>query len=76
MGTKGYKSTEFWLTLLAVVLNAIVASGALEVGSLWEKVILMGVTTLGALGYTAGRTLFKSTKLKADAVSRGSSGNP
>jgi len=64
----GYKSTEFWLSLLATLVGAVMASGVIESGGVWDKVIGLVVTVLGALGYTASRALVKSTAVKADAL--------
>lgn len=76
MGTKGYKSTEFWMTLAVIILNALIASDALPVGSMWEKLVLMGVSILAALGYQFNRTVFKSKKLESDTIAGGNKPNP
>jgi hypothetical protein len=59
----GYKTTEFWLSLLAVLLGFFIASGVLEAvpaDSVINKFIGAGVTMLTALGYTVARTKAKS----------------
>jgi hypothetical protein len=68
INTKGYKSTEFWLSLAAVLVGAIMASGVVPDESGWAKVIGLIASVLAALGYTAGRSLFKANKAKAIAM--------
>ena len=57
----GYKTTEFWLILLAILLGAFVASGLLPSDHVAVKVAGMVTTVLAALGYTAGRSVVKRT---------------
>jgi hypothetical protein len=57
--TKGYKTTEFWLKLLALVITALYASGAIPTDSTAAKITAIAATMLGALGYTVSRTLVK-----------------
>lgn len=63
----GYKTTEFWLTLLVTVLGAAMASGLIPEGGLWAKVVGAAMSVLGALGYQASRTFAKraDTSLRA-----------
>lgn len=55
----GIKTTEFWFNLAAQVLNALVVTGAIPSGGVWEKVVLVAGTTLASLGYTVARTRAK-----------------
>jgi hypothetical protein len=55
----GYKTTEFWLTLVAVVLSAVASSGLLAEGSTWVKVVGVALAVLATLGYTASRAVVK-----------------
>lgn len=55
----GYKTTEFWLSLSAVLVGALFASGVIAVDSGADKVLGLVATILGALGYTISRTLVK-----------------
>jgi len=55
----GYKSTEFWLSLAAVLAGFILASGAVVEGSLASTIVGGVLTVLGVLGYTNGRTAVK-----------------
>jgi len=59
----GYKTTEFWLTLLAILLGAFVASGLLPTEHVAIKVAGMVTTVLAALGYTLGRVSAKNTEV-------------
>ena len=55
----GYKTTEFWLTLAATAVGALLASGIIEAGSVWDKAVGVVVSVLGALGYTVARGMAK-----------------
>lgn len=57
--TPGYKTSEFWLTLLAVLLTTFLASGVVTDTSSAAKVVGYLVSVLAALGYTAARTSLK-----------------
>jgi len=59
----GYRTTEFWLSLLATLLGFLMASGVMEtVGqeSIWAKVVGGLVAALAALGYNASRSRVKA----------------
>jgi hypothetical protein len=56
----GYKTTEFWLTLAAVL--AAILQNMLELNSPGERVAAAVVAGLAAIGYTASRTVFKLAK--------------
>lgn len=56
----GYKTTEFWLKLAAVLLTALYASDAIPTSSVATKVAAIAATMLGALGYTVVRGMVKS----------------
>lgn len=66
MGTKGYKSTEFWLSLAAILLGAVMAADIFPDGSGWTKMIGIIIAGLTAMGYTAQRGMFKKAKMLAD----------
>lgn len=55
----GYKTTEFWLSLAAMLLSAAWASGAISDGGTIDKVIGMVASVLTALGYTVARSKAK-----------------
>lgn len=56
----GYKTTEFWLSLVAVVLGALASSGSLADGSTAARVVGLAIAALGALGYSVSRGMAKS----------------
>ena len=55
----GYKTTEFWLSLAAMVIGAGMASGSFGDESTLGKVIGLAASVLGALGYTITRGAVK-----------------
>ncbi len=55
----GYKTTEFWLTLAATVVGALMASGVIVEGTTWGKVVGVAAMILSALGYQVSRTIVK-----------------
>lgn len=55
----GFKTTEFWLSSLAVILGMVLASGAVSDGGMAEKIVGGVLSVLGTLGYTASRTTVK-----------------
>lgn len=57
--TPGYKTTEFWLSLIVVILGSVAASGVLPQGGLAAQIVGGVMSVLGALGYTASRTQVK-----------------
>jgi|TARA_R100000093_G_C1942609_1_gene72826 hypothetical protein len=64
---QGYKTTEFWLSLVAVLIGAFMSSGAVE-----SSIALQGLgvvsTALAALGYSGARAFSKSGEAKANAI--------
>ena len=65
--TKGYKSTEFWLSLVAIMTGAILSSGAIENNTVLQGLGLVD-TALSALGYAGARAITKSGEAKASAI--------
>lgn len=64
--TQGYKSTEFWLSLAAIIVGVLMESGAMGDGAL--KGLGMASSLLAALGYTFNRSSVKKSIAKAEAV--------
>lgn len=66
----GYKTTEFWLSLAAMVVGAIMASGVLEVieGDFDNKIVGMIAMILTSLGYTVSRAFTKGKSSEAAAI--------
>lgn len=56
----GYQTTEFWMTVVATLLTALVASGVIPTGSPVQGYITEALFVLGAAGYHAGRLVAKS----------------
>lgn len=60
METKpGYKTSEFWLSLAAIIVGAAFASNVFPSESSGDKVLGLAATVLTTLGYTVSRTLVK-----------------
>lgn len=77
METKpGWKTTEFWLSLLAVLIGALLASDAIPTDSPVVKALGVVASILGALGYQVGRGLVKSNSAKASAIIEASKAGP
>ncbi len=55
----GWRTTEFWLSSIAVVLGAALSSGILPSEGPWAKLVGAALAALTALGYTAARTKAK-----------------
>ena len=60
MLTKGWKTSEFWLIMLANLLNLLIQANIFVVDSVWYKIISFAVTILASLGYAYGRSMVKS----------------
>jgi hypothetical protein len=56
----GWKTTEFWLSLIATVCGILMASGAIVPGSQIAQIIGGVMSVLAVLGYQAGRTSAKN----------------
>ena len=61
----GWKTTEFWLSLVAVLVGAVVASGVVPETGPWSQVIGIVSTVLGALGYSVTRGFAKTAAANA-----------
>jgi len=61
MDTKpGWKTTEFWFSLAAMLDSAAYASGLLATGSMWDRIAGFAAMALTALGYTVTRGRVKT----------------
>jgi hypothetical protein len=56
----GYQTTEFWLSLAATVVGALLASGAIEAGTVWDRIAGTIAATLAAMGYSSARAKVKA----------------
>jgi hypothetical protein len=72
MDTKpGYKTTEFWLSLLATLLGFLLASGVMDAvpEESWIAKLIGGVVAvLATLGYSASRAKVKSEAANGGAA--------
>lgn len=57
----GYKTTEFWLSLLAMIVGLLYTSGVISSGTTADKIAGLAVQVLAALGYSVSRGLAKSS---------------
>lgn len=56
----GYKTTEFWISVIAAVSGVLAASGVFPSESAGERILGLIVSVLVALGYTGSRLAVKS----------------
>ena len=68
MEKPGYKTSEFWLTIAAFIVSALMASGVAVEGSVLAQVIGFASATLAALGYTAARGFVKGKTAVSEAI--------
>lgn len=74
----GYKTTEFWLSLLATLLGFLLASGVMDsVGEeSWVARLVGGlVAVLASLGYSASRAKVKTTSTSSGQAGAGGDGS-
>lgn len=57
----GYRTSEYWITVLVTVAGLVLASGAIVEGSVWFKIASLVVSLGATVGYTASRTGLKKT---------------
>ena len=55
----GFKTTEFWLSAIAMILGVVMASGAVHDGGIVAQIAGGVLSVLSSLGYTAARTKVK-----------------
>jgi hypothetical protein len=72
MTKPGYKSTEFYLTLLAQLIGLLWASGLVSDGSQFDKVLGFAAMALSQLGYTVSRGMAKGKALPESATATSS----
>lgn len=64
----GYKTSEFWLALAAVIVNAAIASGAIPSESPGMKLLAMASALLVTMGYGGARYALKKEQAAAVVV--------
>lgn len=57
----GYKTSEFWLTVVATLIGLLFASGAVEEASGIGKIAGLAASVLATLGYSYSRGAAKSS---------------
>ena len=73
----GYKSTEFYMSLLAILVGAVASSGVLEGSEFGTKVVGLVTAALVALGYTGSRLALKKLEAEnAGNTDNNTEGNP
>jgi hypothetical protein len=55
----GWKTSEFWLTMGANIIGALMASGIIVEGTIWGKAIGLAAMVLSTLGYQVSRAQVK-----------------
>lgn len=55
----GYKTTEFWLSTIALALGVIMSSGVIGDGTVAAQIVGGAMSILATLGYTAARAQAK-----------------
>lgn len=77
---KGIKTTEFWLSVIAMLVGALLASGLIGEGSIWGQVLGVVSSALAAMGYSVARGLYKrgeaATARAVEARREGLIGDP
>ena len=56
----GYKTTEFWMTVIADALGLVVLSGAVVEGTIASTIVGGAMIVLSTLGYDSARSKAKS----------------
>lgn len=56
----GYKTTEFWITVVTSIGGLLAASGAFAENSPWLKIVGLIVAAATSMGYTASRAQVKN----------------
>jgi hypothetical protein len=65
MEKPGWKTSEFWLSLAAVAVGALLSAGVLAADGTTYKIAAFVASALTALGYTWSRTAVKTAELAA-----------
>ena len=61
MNKPGYKTTEFWMSLIAVGLGIVVAAGVVPMEGMSAQIVGLIEAGLVALGYTGARMTLKNS---------------
>lgn len=63
--TPGWKTSEFWITLIVILIGALPSSGLIAEGSQAAKIVGLAISVLGGLGYMQSRTSLKKAHVWA-----------
>jgi hypothetical protein len=66
MNKPGYKTSEFWMSAVAVLVGLLMSSGVIDAGSSWDKAVGLVAAALAAMGYTSNRAAVKSAEKPAE----------
>lgn len=55
----GWRTSEFWLHLAAIIVSALIASGVIPTSGTAAQVVAIIATVLSSLGYTVVRSQIK-----------------
>jgi hypothetical protein len=55
----GYLTSEFYLTIAAMFISTLFASGVITTGGTWDKILGLIAGVLSALGYAVTRAIVK-----------------
>ena len=64
---QGYKTTEFWLSLISILSGAVLSSGAVQNNTILQGLGLV-TSALAALGYSGSRAFSKTGEARANAL--------
>jgi hypothetical protein len=55
----GWKTSEFWLASAATLVGLVMASGLIEAGGTWDRIVGLIAAALASMGYSASRASVK-----------------
>jgi hypothetical protein len=58
----GYQTTEFYLSLISVILGAVISSGIVPETGPYSQIVGLIAAVLGSLGYTVSRGIVKQSQ--------------
>jgi len=64
----GYKTSEFWLSVICLVIGFLIASGYVGDESMSGKVLAFAASSLTALGYSVSRGMVKRAETLTEAI--------
>lgn len=66
--TPGWKTSEFWTKIAAVIVSTLLASGVIPTTGVWAQVTAILATVLAAMGYTVGRSMVKAAAMRGPVL--------